>query len=212
MDGDRNIDQSNRWLDPTLTRSRAKPKMTSCHTSRWKLGRMSDIPIGQLKWRSDKEMLIVEREGGHEEVFLADRKGREEFLHWLTVEISEIRDNRTNYRVPITPATGLNVVIRADETVLDLVPINISSRGILVRARGLLPDQVREDAIVLVSLEYGGRSIEVDGIVKQIQKTGIGIEFETEKRRRSEVAHSALEELTMELQRLWLARRAEKDL
>lgn len=116
---------------------------------------------------------------------------------------------RQSFRVPVFDPRALAVQVGIAGRLHEATAINISVSGILVSFAD--PEvQPLVDEPVEVRLATAGQSLSLSGIVRSARTQFFGIQFPTVLRNGQFEPPKGLTEIVMQLQRKWLARRAER--
>ncbi len=116
---------------------------------------------------------------------------------------------RQAFRVPLFDARSLAVQVGIAGRFHDATAINISLCGILVSFAD--PEvQPRLEETVEVRLLSAGQNLSLTGIIRSIRTRYFGLQFPNVLRNGQFEPPHGLVELVMQLQRKWLARRAER--
>lgn len=169
---------------------------------------MAEITIGDAHLISDGNTLTIGSRGQRNLTLSLDAAGVSELIDFVTSLAKTEFNRRQDFRVPIHDSSGLSAQIRKGQSLVSVMPLNLSVTGIFVElTRDDWIDFSQDDELEVI-LDFEGESQSHNGVVRRCADNGYGLFFPKSMKGKELAPPAELTRVVMELQRRWMARRA----
>jgi len=162
---------------------------------------MAKITIGDVIVTADHGALSFTRRDQSTPLVRLNAVEAGKLLDFLRSYVTTELNQRSAFRVPVWPASGLSATLRSDQTVHAVRPLDISLTGMSFEFSSADAPELPSDADVEITLAFEGDTLTLPGVVQRREAKRYGIFFPGSIRNEELDPPWSLVSIVMELQR-----------